>query len=57
MLIITRRSGEAVHIGGDIRVIVTAVIGNQIRLGIEAPSDVLILREELVAFDEPDAKR
>lgn len=47
MLILTRRHGESVRIGDDITVTVVELTGNQIRLGIAAPKDVLILREEL----------
>jgi len=47
MLILTRRSGETIKIGDDIEVIVLGVKGNQIRLGIKAPDDVEIHREEI----------
>ena len=52
MLILTRKSNEAIKIGEDIQVTVLEVRGNQVRLGIEAPDDVLILREELLAQEE-----
>lgn len=48
MLILSRRAGEAIRIGGDIRVVVMATGEGGVRLGIEAPNDVTILREELV---------
>jgi carbon storage regulator len=47
MLVLTRKQGEAVVIGSDIRMKVLRVRSGGIRLGIEAPSDVVILREEL----------
>jgi len=47
MLILTRRSGETITIGDDIEVIVLRAKGNQIRLGIKAPDDVEIHREEI----------
>ncbi len=47
MLILTRRDGESLIIGNDIRVTIQGVKGNQVRIGIEAPDDVTILREEL----------
>jgi len=47
MLVLTRKQGEAVVIGSDIRMKVLRVRGGGIRLGIEAPSDLVILREEL----------
>jgi carbon storage regulator len=47
MLILTRRIGESLRIGEDIQVVVLAIAGNQVKLGIAAPKDVLILREEI----------
>ena len=48
MLILSRRVGESITIGDDIVVTVVAVGGNQIRLGIEAPRQVRVLRQEIV---------
>jgi carbon storage regulator len=48
MLILSRRAGESVTIGNDIKVRVVSVTGNQVRLGIEAPRDVRVLREEIL---------
>jgi carbon storage regulator len=47
MLILTRRAGEALRIGDDIEVTVMAVNGNQVRIGIKAPRDVAVDREEI----------
>ena len=47
MLILTRKSGEGLVIGDGIRITVVEIRGKQIRLGIEAPADVVILREEV----------
>jgi carbon storage regulator len=47
MLVLTRRVGESLSIGDAVTVTVTAVNGTHVRLGIEAPPEVLILREEL----------
>jgi carbon storage regulator len=47
MLILTRRIGETLMIGNDITVTVVGVKGNQIRLGIQAPKDVPVHREEV----------
>jgi carbon storage regulator len=47
MLILTRRPGETIMIGDEIRVIVQSVSGNQIRIGIVAPADIPVHREEV----------
>lgn len=47
MLILTRRVGETMYIGDDITVTVLDVKGNQVRLGIGAPRDVAVHREEI----------
>jgi carbon storage regulator len=47
MLILTRRVGEAVMIGQDIVVAVLSVKGNQVRIGISAPKDIPVHREEI----------
>jgi carbon storage regulator len=49
MLVLSRKPGEEVVIGGNIRLTVLACRGNQVRLGITAPSDVSIQREELLS--------
>jgi carbon storage regulator len=48
MLLLSRRTGETIKIGDDITVTVLNVKGNQIRIGITAPDDVKIMREELL---------
>ena len=47
MLILTRRAGESLHIGDNIEVTVMAVNGSQVRLGIKAPRDVTVDREDI----------
>ena len=47
MLILTRRVGEKLIIGENVTVTVLGVKGNQIRIGIDAPRDVLVNREEV----------
>ena len=49
MLVLTRRRGEGVAIGPDIRVIVLGMKGGQVRLGIEAPKTVEVHRDEVHA--------
>ena len=53
MLILSRRVGESVTIGNDIVIKVVSLSGSQIRLGITAPREVRVLREEiLIAMQE-----
>ncbi|MBR9813441.1 carbon storage regulator CsrA [bacterium] len=47
MLILTRRVGETVMIGDDVTVTVLGVKGNQVRLGVNAPRDVAVHRQEI----------
>jgi carbon storage regulator len=47
MLILTRRVGERLMIGDEISVTVLAVKGNQVRVGVHAPSSVSVHREEI----------
>lgn len=47
MLVLSRKTDESILIDGNIRVTVLGLRGNQVRLGIEAPGQVRILREEL----------
>ena len=47
MLILTRKVGESVLIGDGIKVSVLAVKGNQVRVGIDAPKEVSVHREEV----------
>lgn len=47
MLILTRRDGEALMIGDSVSVTVLGVKGNQVRLGISAPRDMAVHREEI----------
>lgn len=47
MLILTRRVGETLMIGDEVTVTVLGVKGNQIRIGINAPADVAVHREEI----------
>ncbi len=47
MLILTRRAGETVMIGNDVTITVLGVKGNQVRIGINAPKDIAVHREEI----------
>jgi len=60
MLILTRRVGESLIIGDDVVVNVLGVKGNQVRIGVDAPKDVTVHREEIydrikAEKDEPNA--
>lgn len=48
MLILTRKVGESLMIGDDVTVTVLGVKGNQIRIGVNAPREVPVHREELL---------
>jgi len=64
VLILTRRVGEALMIGENTKIVVLGVKGSQIRLGINAPKEVMVHREEIFdkikdeskADDTPDQK-
>lgn len=47
MLILTRRVGETLIIGEDVTVTVLGIKGNQVRIGVKAPKDVSVHREEI----------
>jgi len=47
MLILTRRVGEALMVGDETKIVVLGVKGSQIRLGINAPKDIVVHREEI----------
>ena len=47
MLILTRRVGETLMIGDEVTVTVLGVKGNQVRIGVNAPKDVAVHREEI----------
>jgi len=47
MLILTRRPGESLYLGDEIKVIVLSVQGKQIKIGLEVPDDMPVYREEI----------
>jgi len=58
MLVLTRRVGEEIVIGGDIRVTVVAIKGDRVRIGVSAPDFVRVDRQEVherrIVQDVPD---
>lgn len=48
MLVLSRKFGECLLIGDDIRIQVVGIRGDKVRLGIEAPANVVVLRDELL---------
>jgi carbon storage regulator len=54
MLVLTRKENEKIRIGDDI-VITVVRTGDRVRLGIEAPGNMVVLRDELTKKEEPDA--
>ena len=53
MLVLTRKVNQAIVIGSDVRVVVVAIEGDQVRLGVEAPRDVAVDRSEVREKPEP----
>ncbi len=47
MLVLTRKSGEGIRIGDDIRIVVVEVKENQVKIGIEAPLELAVHRDEI----------
>ncbi len=67
MLVLTRKLDEGIYIGNDVKITVIEITGNQVKLGISAPKDVSIFREEVlnkiiednigsIAAEKPDIK-
>ena len=56
MLVLRRKVEEAIVLDGRIRVVVLAVEGERVKLGIEAPHDVTIVREELLLRKQEEQK-
>ena len=57
MLVLTRKPGQIIMIGDDIRVTVLRISGKQIASGIEAPTDIAVHREEIYDRIQEDKKQ
>ncbi|MCA1064465.1 carbon storage regulator CsrA (plasmid) [Rossellomorea sp. AcN35-11] len=47
MLVLARKEGQTIKIGDDIQIIVVGMEDNQVRIGVEAPKDIKVIREEI----------
>ena len=56
MLILTRRAGETIRIGADVEVTVVAINASQVRIGVKAPKDVIVDREEIALRKKREAE-
>ena len=56
MLVLSRKEGEKLRLGEEILITVVKVGTDKVRLGIQAPSNLLILRDELDPYDQVDAE-
>jgi carbon storage regulator CsrA len=57
MLVLTRKQQEKIHIGENISITVVRIKGNTVRVGIEAPRDVRVIRGEVITKDEASGER
>lgn len=56
MLVLSRKTNERIRIGNGVEIVVTAIRGNRVRIGVVAPSSVRVMRGE-VPEDKPDETR
>ncbi len=53
MLVLSRKLGQSFHIGPDVRITIVKIDRNSVRIGIQAPDEVSVQREE-IAFEVPE---
>jgi len=56
MLVLSRKESQRIRLGDSIVVTVVKIAGDKVRVGIQAPDDVLVLRDELEAWETPPAQ-
>lgn len=56
MLVLSRRLGERLKIGDEIEIVILGIQGNQVRLGIDAPKSINVVREELIGRQSHEAR-
>ena len=56
MLTLTRKSGECIRIGDEIRIVIREIKGRQVRIGVEAPMSVPVYREEIYLKIQDEAQ-
>ncbi len=56
MLVLTRRVGERIQIGNDVVITVVRIQGDKVRIGIQAPAEIIVHREEVVLRLKRDAQ-
>ena len=55
MLVLSRKESQSLHLGDTIKVTIIGVSGDQVRIGIEAPEEIRVLREELEPYEKSAA--
>jgi carbon storage regulator len=51
MLVLSRKLGQRFHVGNDVRVTIVKIDRNSVRIGVEAPNDVNVYREEIIPLE------
>ena len=57
MLVLSRKAGETIHIDGQIRIKIVTIDGKRVKVGIDAPEDIRVLRSELTEWSELSFER